>query len=184
MTESLARISARRPWITIGVWGVLVVVALGLVQALLASATTTDLRLADRYESERAAALLEERLRGPKALAEIVIVQSDSLTVDDAEFRAKVEQVHQDIVALGSDIISGGIDGQQISGQPFSHYYQAVAFSALIPPEQLEQLLSILVSGSQRTVLMHYTLAGDSSTLSGKPMGRTISACSSAATPA
>lgn len=161
MTESLARISARRPWVTIGIWGVLALVALGLVQALLASATTTDLRLADRYESERAAALLEERLRGPKALAEIVIVQSNTLTVDDAEFRAKVDQVHQNITALGPEIISGGIDGQQVGGQPFSHYYQALALSSLIPPEQLQQLLSILVSGSQRTVLMHYTLAGD-----------------------
>ncbi len=156
MTESLARISARRPWITIGIWGVMVVVALGLVQALLASATTTDLRLDDRYESERAAALLEDRLRGPRALAEIVIVQSPSLTVDDAAFRAKVEKVHSDITALGSDIISGGIDGT-----PLSHYYQAIAAGPLISPEQLEQLLPLLVSASQRTVLMHYTLAGD-----------------------
>ncbi len=161
MTESLARVSARRPWVTIGIWGVLVLAALGLVQALLASATTTDLRLADRYESERAAALLEDRLRGPRALAEIVIVQSPDLTVDDDAFRAKVEQVHQNITALGPEIISGGIDGQQIGGQPFSHYYQAAAVSALIPPEQLQQLLSILVSESQRTVLLHYTLAGD-----------------------
>ena len=157
MTESLARISARRPWVTIGIWGILVVIALALVQALLASATTTDLRLADRYESERAAALLEERLRGPKALAEIVIVQSSSLTVNDATFRAKVESVHEDIVSLGSETISGGIDGT-----PLFHYYQATDAGPLISPEQLEQLLPLLVSASQRTVLMHYTLAGDS----------------------
>ena len=74
MTEFLARISSRRPWVTVGVWAVLVVLAIGLIGALLGSATTTDFRLAGRYESERASALLEDRLRGPKPLAELVIV--------------------------------------------------------------------------------------------------------------
>ena len=31
MTELLARICARRPWITIGVWAVLVAIAAGLI---------------------------------------------------------------------------------------------------------------------------------------------------------
>lgn len=130
--------------------------ALGLVQNLLASATTTDFRLAGQYESERAAALLEERLRGPKSLAEIVIVQSPSLTVNDDVFRAKVEGIHQDIISLGSEIISGGIDGS-----PLFHYYQSIDAGPLITPEQMEQLLPLLVSSSQRTALLHYTLSGD-----------------------
>ena len=95
MTESLARISARRPWFVIAIWVVLVVVGAGIAGALLDSATTTDFRLAGRYESEKAAALLEDRLRGPEKLAEIVIVQSPSLTVEDQAFRAKVETLHQ-----------------------------------------------------------------------------------------
>ena len=74
MTEQLARFSAERPWVVIGAWVVLVVVALGLIQSLLPSATTTDFRLSSRYESERASALLKDRLRGPERLAEIVIV--------------------------------------------------------------------------------------------------------------
>ena len=90
----LARISSRRPWITVGVWAVLVLLAMALIGELLGSATTTDFRLAGRYESERASALLEDRLRGPKPLAELVIVQSPSLTVDDDAFRAKVDAVH------------------------------------------------------------------------------------------
>ena len=102
MTESLARISARRPWVTIGVWIVMLVIALGLIQTLLPSATTTEFRLGSGYESERAAAILEDKLRGPKKLAEIVIVQSESLTVDDAAFRSKVEALHEEITELGS----------------------------------------------------------------------------------
>ena len=115
MTEVLARISARRPWVTVGVWVLLVVLGLGLSGAFLGSATTTDFRLAGRYESERAAALLEEKLRGPEKLAEIVIVQSESLTVDHAAFRTKVEAVHEAIMALGPGTISGGIDDRPLS---------------------------------------------------------------------
>ena len=157
MTESLAQISARRPWLTIGVWLVVLVIALALIQNLLGSATTTDFRLAGRYESERAATLLEEKLRGPEKLAEIVIVQSPSLTVDDEAFRAKVEALHEDIVSLGPGTISGGI-----SGQPLFHYYHAIDAGPLIAPEQMAQLLPLLRSPDERTVLMHYTLAGTS----------------------
>ncbi|MCY4624627.1 MAG: MMPL family transporter [Chloroflexi bacterium] len=157
MTEFLARISSRRPWVTVGVWGVLVALAIGLTGALLGSATTTDFRLAGRYESERAATLLEDRLRGPKPLAELVIVQSPSLTVDDDAFRAKVDDVHAAIVEIGPETIAGGI-----GGQPIYHYYQALPLQAAIPAEQREQLFSLLVSPDKRTVLMHYTLAGDS----------------------
>ena len=157
MTEQLARFSAQRPWIVIVAWVVLIVIALGLIQRLLPSATTTDFRLASRYESERAASLLEERLRGPAKLAEIVIVQSPSLTVDDEAYRAKVEAVHAEIASLGPGTIAGGL-----GGQPLFHYYQAIDAGPLIAPDQLARLLPLLVSADRRTVLMHYTLAGTS----------------------
>ena len=75
-------------------WVVVIVVALALIQTLLPSATTTEFRLGSGYESEIASARVEDRLRGPKPLSEFVIVQSPSLTVDDAAFRAKVESLH------------------------------------------------------------------------------------------
>ena len=157
MTELLARTCARRPWITIGVWAVLMAIAAALISQFLGSATTTDFRLAGRYESERANSLLIDKLRGPEKSAEIVIVQSQSLTVDDEAFRAKVEAVHNEIVGLGPEIISGGI-----RGQPLFHYYNAIDAGPLVPPEQLQQLLPLLVSADKKTVLVHYTLAGTS----------------------
>ena len=157
MTELLARICARRPWVTIGVWALVVAVAAGLIYQFLGSATTTDFRLAGRYESERANALLIDKLRGPEKSAEIVIVQSETLTVDDEAFRAKVEAVHGEIVGLGPGTISGGI-----RGQPLFHYYNAIDAGPLVPPEQLQQLLPLLVSADRRTTLIHYTLAGTS----------------------
>ena len=39
-------------------------------------------------------------------MREIVIVQSDSLTVDEPEFRAKVEAVHHEIASLGDDTVT------------------------------------------------------------------------------
>ena len=54
----------------------------------------------------------EERLRGPKPVSELVIVQSPSLTVDDPQFQAKVESVYAQITALGPDLVESG-----------SHYY-------------------------------------------------------------
>ena len=157
MTELLARICARRPWITIGVWAVLMAVAAALIYQFLGSATTTDFRLAGRYESERANALLIDKLRGPEKSAEIVIVQSETLTVDDDAFRAKVEEVHNEIVGLGPGTISGGI-----RGQPLFHYYNAIDAGPLISPEQRQQLLPLLVSADKKTALIHYTLAGTS----------------------
>ena len=155
MTENLARISVRRPWATIVIWAVAVAIAAALISQFLGSATTTDFRLAGSYESERAASLLEDKLRGPEKLAEIVIVQSPSLTVDDPAFRARVEAVHEEITALGPGTIFGGIDGS-----PLFHYYQAIDAGLLISPEQMAQLLPLLVSADRRTALVHYTLTG------------------------
>ena len=136
MTEFLARVSARRPWVTIGVWLVVLVVALALIRSLLPSATTTEFRLGSSYESQRASALLEDRLRGPKPLAELVIVQSPTLTVDDPEFRAKVESIHAQVTALGPDKVQLGL-----------HYYLTND--------------PLLVSADRRTTIMSFVLAGD-----------------------
>ena len=91
---------------TIVVWLVLVVIALALVGQFLASATTTEFRLSGSAESERAAKLLVDRLRGPEPITEIVIVQSESLTVDAPEFRQKVESVYGEIVSLGEGVVA------------------------------------------------------------------------------
>ena len=136
MTEFLARISARRPWLTIGVWVVVLIVALALIRTLLPSATTTEFRLGSSYESQRASSLLEDRLRGPKPLAELVIVQSPSLTVDAPDFRAKVESIHAQVTALGPDKVQLGL-----------HYYLTND--------------PLLVSADRRTTIMSFVLAGD-----------------------
>ncbi len=117
MTEFLARISARRPLVVIAIWAVIGLIAGGFavdaemapgpkpLTDILDRGTTTEFRLRSSAESERADRLLEDRLRGPKPINEIVIVQSDSLTVDAPEFQAKVEAVYDDVLSLGGDIV-------------------------------------------------------------------------------
>ena len=135
MTGFLARVSARRPLVTIAIWLVVAVIAGGLDSSLLDSATTTELRLTSGADSQRAADMLESRLRGPQPVTEIVVVQSETLTVDDPAFRHKVETVFGDIFALGSDTVAAG-----------RNYYQ----------ENDESL----VSEDRKTTIMQLVLTG------------------------
>ena len=135
MTDLLARVSARRPWLTIGAWVVLLLVAGALNVNLLDSATTTELRLSPGFESEDTRRLLEERFPGTQRPREVVVVQSDSLTVDDAAFRAKVNAVYAAMIGLGDDVVSQGL-----------HYF-------LLPDPRL-------VSADRKTTLILFEMAG------------------------
>ena len=112
--EGLARASSWRPWITVGLWVVLLAVAILINATLLQDALTTEFAYSNDPDSQKALNMLEERLRGPKKITEIVIVQSETLTVDDQGFRDKVEGLHSDIIALGTDIVEGGVNYYQV----------------------------------------------------------------------
>ncbi len=143
MTQLLARISARRPLVTVGAWVLLVVVALVIAGLLLRSATTTELRLSGSFESEKAVAAVERLIGGPEPITEVIIVQSDTLTVDDPEFAAKVGEVFGDITALGDEIV----------GEGAVNYY---IVNALAP-----DLAKNMVSEDRRTTIMTIPMAGD-----------------------
>ena len=109
MTEALARISSRRPWVTIGVWLLLVLVSLGIVGLLLPTATTTELRIIPRF-GEVGSVTANELLEGSPIEpppTEIVIVRSGTLTVDDDTFKAKVEEVTSNLRALEPEVVQG-----------------------------------------------------------------------------
>ncbi len=107
--ESLARASGSRPLVVIAVWLVLAVLSVLIAGALLESGTTTELRLIGNVESENAKRLLEERL-GSRPVSEIIVIQSDALTVDDPEFKEKTEEIFASLVGLGPEIVSGGLN--------------------------------------------------------------------------
>ena len=136
MTDALARISARRPWLMIALWVVVVVVALGLVGRLLGSATTTEFSLSTEVEAKTAANLLEDLWQRPAAITEVVVVQSDSLTVDDPAFREKVEAVFEEVAALGPEVVSAG-----------RHYYQG-SDDALVSADRMTAIIPLVLAGT------------------------------------
>ena len=62
-TEAFARRSARRPWITIGLWVVTLVAAFMLVGSLLEKGLTTEFVFVSTPEPQKGVELIEE-LRG------------------------------------------------------------------------------------------------------------------------
>ena len=135
MTEWLARFSARKPLLTIALWLLVALIGGALSGSLLDSATTTEFRMGSGAESERAARLLEDRLRGPEPIAETVIVQSESLTVDDPAFRERVETLYDDIISLGSDQVTLG-----------QHYYQ-LNNEVLVSPDRTTTIMPLVLAG-------------------------------------
>ena len=137
MTGTLARFSARRPWLFIAVWAILVIVGVLLSGRLLDSATTTELRLGGGVESERAAQLLETRLRGgPEPITEIVIIQSDTLTVDAPAFQEKVEAVHAELMTLAPKTLRDA-----------RHYYLANDES-LVSQDRQTTIMPVVMTGA------------------------------------
>jgi RND superfamily putative drug exporter len=97
-TDGLARASARRPWLVVGIWAVLLVLA-AISAPAMGDALTSSAEMLNRPEAVRAEELLEERLRGPQPLNETLIVRSADATVDDPAFRSVVEGVTADLAA-------------------------------------------------------------------------------------
>ncbi len=104
-TESLARGSAKRPWLTIGIWVVVVIISLALRASLFEDAISTEFAFTGNPDSKQADDLLEDRLLGPKGTNEVVIVQSETLTIGDQAYEEFVGRVFGELVALGPEVI-------------------------------------------------------------------------------
>ena len=138
MTERLARISARRPWTTIALWLVLAVIALAIVDRQLDSALTTELGFISTFsevESWTAKDMLEETQLAPP-LSEAVMVQSETLTVDDPAFRAKVEELTGALIAIGPEVVAGGFN------------YYLTNDERLVSADQKTTIISLQLVGS------------------------------------
>lgn len=135
-TEAVASFCARHPWYVLAGWVILVGASIGLISSLINDSMTNDVSFTGNPESQRAADLLEERLRGPDQVKEVVIVRSDMLTVDDQVFQNFAEQVSDNVSALGPEIIAGG-----------TNYYLSGD--------------ETLVSADRHTTIMPFVMAGD-----------------------
>ena len=106
LPERLARAAAARPWRVVGAWAAAVVVSVVVIGALLGSALTSGGELTNDPESYRGYELVDERVPAdPETRSfgnEIVLVRSETLTVDDPAFKRKVEEVARAIEATGA----------------------------------------------------------------------------------
>ena len=85
---------------------VLLVIGIGLRVALFEDGVTAEFDFTNEPESKRGDNLLEDRLlRGPKGTSEVVIIRSETQTVEDREFRDTVVSLFDKLVALGPEII-------------------------------------------------------------------------------
>jgi RND superfamily putative drug exporter len=143
-TDGIARASARKPWLVIAAW--LALVAAGAFFAMgISDVVTTEEGGSVQTESDRALRLIERRLRpeGEKA-SEQVIVQSDTLTVDDAVFRAKVDEVLAGLRQLGTV-------------ETATSYYE---LKGVVTGEALADV-ERLVSADRHTTIVPAVLTGD-----------------------
>ncbi|MGV8840299.1 MAG: MMPL family transporter [Bauldia sp.] len=108
---SLARRSARHPWITLLAWLVALLLAGAAAAFWLGDALTTASGFTTTPEAEQAQNLVSERFfpPGPRDTTEIVYIHSDTLAVDDPAFAAYATQVFDAVMALGPQVIRNGM---------------------------------------------------------------------------
>ncbi|MCH8815582.1 MAG: MMPL family transporter, partial [Chloroflexi bacterium] len=110
-TGKITRAAARHPWITLGLWAVLLVAAFGASTTMDLSSNTSTAGT----EASKATDLIDERLRPETSPEEFVIVESPTATADEAAFSGFVDSLVSDLVGL-DDVESvtsyrGGAEG-------------------------------------------------------------------------
>ena len=134
-TEQLARASASRPKRTIVIWLVALIVAFGAVGTFFEGTMTTEFFFYGNPESKRADTLLEERLRGPADVNEVIIVRSADLTVDDAAYEQYVGDLHGQITGLGGSSVAS-----------ITSYYQT-GDESLVSLDRRTTILPLVMAG-------------------------------------
>ena len=103
-TARISASSARRPWRTIGIWVLLLVLGGAAAGMFLSDALTTEIKLLNNPDSAQGETLLKERMGYETPLTETIVVTSDSLTVDDAEFKQVVEGVFGELATMDTQV--------------------------------------------------------------------------------
>ncbi len=104
-TTSLARGSARRPWLTLALWAAALLAAGAIIALVLPGSLTAQYSFLGDPDSKRGLDLLQQRLDLPQKANEVVIVRSQTATATDPAFRAGVLALQKDIAALGPGVV-------------------------------------------------------------------------------
>ena len=102
-TQRVARASARRPWVTVGVWVAAIAVAAVLSSQFLGDALTTEIDFTNEPEAKRAAELIEQRF-GELGETEVFILSSTERGVTDPSFERAVRSLQGSASDKGADV--------------------------------------------------------------------------------
>jgi putative drug exporter of the RND superfamily len=104
MTETLARVSSRRPWLVVGLWLIVILAAFVLVAMFLAFegeaeiTRTTESKQADRILDEG----FPQQAASGEAITEVVVVRAEDGEVRSAVTRARVAALADELRAAGA----------------------------------------------------------------------------------
>jgi putative drug exporter of the RND superfamily len=135
----LSRASALHPRRTLAIWGVVLLVAITSIATLMAGALTAEVRFLGNPESERAAAILEQRLGTQDHPVETLVIEADDGVLSTAARRDAIGAAVRAITR---------IDKQKVLG--------------VASPAGAEG--TRLVSSDGNTAIIPVTLAGDAKT--------------------
>ncbi|MEX2426484.1 MAG: MMPL family transporter, partial [Thermomicrobiaceae bacterium] len=103
-TGRLAALSARRPWITVFSW-ILIIAAAAVVAAVFPADLNTDFNFTNDPEAVRGEQLLNERMdEGEPAPDEFVVVSSPEYSVESSEFQTFVGELQAGLMAMEDDV--------------------------------------------------------------------------------
>ena len=98
--ERLARASANHPWLTLGIWVLVIFGAIGAASQINFS-PGFEVRGSDSAKAEK---VLEDKILGTPRASETIVIQSETLTVDSPEYRVFVETLTSDLRGLGETV--------------------------------------------------------------------------------
>ena len=103
--DTLARVAVRRPWTVIAAWAIFTVAAIAAASTI-GGVLTTEAETYRESDSSRAEELVE-RFYGAEPVQEMVVIHSDTRTLDDPRFAAAAQQVITELRAIpGLQVVS------------------------------------------------------------------------------
>jgi RND superfamily putative drug exporter len=101
----LARGSARRPWLVVGLWGLALVAAVVVIVLVLPGALTAQYTFSNNPDAQVGRDLLAARMDMPQKANEVVIVRSSAQTASPPALRSYVLDLQGKIAALGPGVV-------------------------------------------------------------------------------
>jgi RND superfamily putative drug exporter len=105
MTERLVVWSSRRPWLTLASWALALMAAIAITAAFVGDALSGDEEITSDTDSMRADELRSERFaseRRGRGVSEVIVVRSQTATVDEPRFERRVQALAAEVRAAGA----------------------------------------------------------------------------------